>query len=168
MGVVYELGLGGVTTDMGAAEACYAEAAGQQHVGALIRLGHVHLQMKRSTAAKKCFQEAADLGSAEGLLQLAKLAAHNALQIKEHSLSSSIMYPLSPGGLSPARSDSFGLSVLPSPASHQQEQIFAASKTAPQAAGSISAEAAQDTAMQLYYKAAAAGSAEAQHVVGCR
>lgn len=87
LGVCHELGLSGQGPDVAAAQACYQQAGGGK---ALLRLGRLYLQQQQGAAARAAFKAAAEAGSAEALLQLAKLQsgswAHSGKQQQQQQL----------------------------------------------------------------------------------
>lgn len=70
LGMCHERGLLGHGPDLAAAEACYQQAGTAK---ALLRLGQLCLQQHNNTAAREAFTAAAEAGSGDALVQLAKM-----------------------------------------------------------------------------------------------
>lgn len=134
MGCILEH-MGTCGTDVARAMECYLHAAQQQHTGAMLRLGHMQLVIVKQADSQVWFKAAAELGSVDGMLQLAQLATKQA-----HALTKQ---------------------------RHEQLAQSAKSKDG-SGVSQVAVHSAVEAALQLYWHAAAAGSAEAQHVVGCR
>jgi TPR repeat protein len=174
LGVCYELGLDGGKPDTAAAEACFKHAGTPQ---ALLRLGLLYQQQHSTAASREALTAAAEAGSVEALLQLAKLQAgqlqgftvppsSNLKQLQQlpacfqtpswggcsSSGGSTLLQPAYIAGYWAGTSNSIGgLSGKGSPA---------------RPCSSLDACAGADAVLQLYQLAADAGSAEAQHVCG--
>jgi TPR repeat protein len=149
LGVCHELGFAGQGPDSHAAEACYRQAGTAK---ALLRLGQLLLQQRAHAAARRVLVSAAEAGSPEALLLLAKL--HDAQQPGD------CQYAQEQLGWSTALcSSGSGL------ASGSRGGVLGAHKAISTA--SLAAQASADVSLQLHKAAALAGAAESQHVVAC-
>jgi TPR repeat protein len=170
LGMCHELGLCGKGPDAAAAAECYQLAGSEK---ALLRLGHLHLQQRSKAAAREAFAAAAEAGSAEALLQLAKIEAAGCSH-EQHTLQSTSFGlaglcgaagSLSAGGTNSSLAVSSSSKGYTSSAG--SSIILAASSSLNSSCSSLAASARSDAALTLFQKAAAAGIAEAQHTVGC-
>lgn len=173
LGMCHELGLCGKGPDAAAAAECYQFAGSEK---ALLRLGHLRLMQQDKAAAKEAFTAAAEAGSAEALLQLAKLEAANCSDEQQQQtllLPAPLGLTGSCGGVGSLSAGGTYSSLPVSSISKDytssagSSSILAASSSLNSSCSSWAASARADAALTLYQKAAAAGIAEAQHTVGC-
>lgn len=134
---------------MAAAEEFYRQAGTAK---AWLRVGGLCLQRRDSTAAKEAFTAAAEGGSAEALVQLAKVQAGQCGLggSKQQAGVSELVSSLGSG--SSNSSSSLGRSA----------NYFGSSSSS-----SLAKQATADSVLRLYQQAASAGAAEAQHVLAC-
>lgn len=152
LGVCHELGLSGQGRDVAAAEECYRQAGTAK---AWLRVGGLCLQRCDSTAAKEAFAAAAEGGSAEALVQLARVQAGQwGLGGSEQQANVCELV----SSLGSGSSSSLGRS-----ANYSDTRKSSNSSSL----SSLAMQATADSVLRLYQQAASAGSAEAQHVLAC-
>jgi len=161
LGVCHEQGLLEHGPDLAAAEACYQQAGTAK---ALLRLGHLCLQQHNNTAAREAFTAAAEAGSGEALMQLAKMQSSQPQLLP----ASSTQQRGAGATLLPCLGSSLqGLTGVRDISNGQGPDCSCVDATGVRHGSSLAGQASADVALQLYQQAAEAGVAEAQHAVGC-